>query len=145
LSSTAAVKSKSKNSTAQIPAVRAICRRQGTKESSVMTKSAVLALAVVLLPGVALCSPTSDEQQAGVANTQGAAIAAKPATASVRGMVASVDQRNDTIAIRRASDNTEQFRVQDGLLFDSVRYGDQVEITVQNIAGAKTIVGLRQQ
>jgi hypothetical protein len=26
-----------------------------------------------------------------------------------------------------------------------VRYGDQVEITVQNIAGAKTIVGLRKE
>jgi Cu/Ag efflux protein CusF len=110
-----------------------------------MMKSAVLALAVVLLPGAALCSPASHKQLAGVANTQGAAVAGKPATESVRGMVASVDQRNDTIAIRRAPDNTEQFRVQDGLLFDSVRYGDQVEITVQNIAGAKTIVGLRQQ
>jgi Cu/Ag efflux protein CusF len=110
-----------------------------------MMKSAVLALSVVLLPGVAFCSPASDEQQAGVANTQGAAFAAKPATQSVRGMVTSVDQGNDTISIRRASDNTEQFRVQDGLLFDSVRYGDQVEITIQNIAGAKTIVGLRQQ
>jgi hypothetical protein len=110
-----------------------------------MIKSAVLALAVVLLPGVAFCSPASDEQQAGVANTQEAAVAAKPATESVRGMVASVDQGNDTIAIRRASDNTEQFRIQDGPLFDSVRYGDLVEITVQNIAGAKTIVGLRQR
>ena len=109
-----------------------------------MMKSVVLAAAVVLLPGVAFCSPASDEQHAGVANIQGATVAANSAIEPVRGMVASVDQGNDTIAIRRAPDNTEQFRVQDGLLFDSVRYGDQVEITVQNIAGAKTIVGLRQ-
>jgi hypothetical protein len=32
--------------------------------------------------------------------------------------------------------------VQDGLLFNAVRYGDQVEVTVEDINGATTIVGL---
>jgi hypothetical protein len=32
--------------------------------------------------------------------------------------------------------------VRDGLIFNAVRYGDQVEVTVENIDGAKTIVGL---
>jgi hypothetical protein len=39
----------------------------------------------------------------------------------------------------------ERFKVQDGLLFNAVRYGDQVDITVQNITGAMTIVGLRKE
>ena len=60
-------------------------------------------------------------------------------------MVASIDQGNDYLEIGLSSDKTEWFKVQDGLLFDVVRYGDQVEITVQNIAGAKTIVGLRKE
>ena len=40
---------------------------------------------------------------------------------------------------------SEEFKVQDGLLFDSVRYGDRVEVTVENIAGARTIVGLAKE
>ena len=31
------------------------------------------------------------------------------------------------------------------LLFDAVRYGDQIEFTVQTIEGAKTIVSLRRE
>lgn len=31
------------------------------------------------------------------------------------------------------------------MLFDAVRYGDQVEFTVQTIEGAKTIVSLRRE
>lgn len=110
-----------------------------------MTKSIHLALAFVLLPGAALCSPASDEQNTGVAITQGAVVAAKPATELLRGVVASVNQGSDTIEIRLSPDRAEQFRVQDGLVFNSVRYGDHVEITVQNIAGAKTIVGLKKE
>jgi hypothetical protein len=110
-----------------------------------MMKSTVLALAVVLLPGAALSSPAGDEQEMAVSITQGAAVASRPASESLHGIVDSVDQENDTIEIRLSPDKTEQFRVQDGLVFNSVRYGDQVEITVQNIAGARTIVGLRKE
>ena len=110
-----------------------------------MMKLTILAAAAVLLPGAALCSPASDEQETGIAITQAAPVPAKPPIESMHGIVASVDQRNDTIAIQLAPNETEPFRVQDGLLFDSVRYGDQVQITVQNIAGAKTIVGLRKE
>jgi hypothetical protein len=35
--------------------------------------------------------------------------------------------------------------VQDGLVFDVVHNGNQVEITIENIDGAKTIVGLRKE
>ena len=40
-------------------------------------KSTVLALAVVLLPAVALSSPASDEQETAVAMTRGAAVASR--------------------------------------------------------------------
>jgi hypothetical protein len=74
-----------------------------------------------------------------------AGVASRPATESLHGIVGSVDQGHDTIEIRLSPDKTEQFRVQDGLVFNSVRYGDQVEITVESIEGAKTIVGLRKE
>jgi len=107
-----------------------------------MMKSTVLALVVVMLPGAA---PANDEQETAVAITQGAAVASGPATESLHGIVDSVDQGNDTIEIRLSPDKTERFRVQDGLVFNAIRYGDQVEITVQNITGAMTIVGLRKE
>ena len=65
---------------------------------------------------------------------------------TLRGVVASVDEGKDTITVRLSpSGVTGDFRVQDGLVFDAVRYGDQVEFTVVVIHGAKTIVQLRKQ
>jgi hypothetical protein len=61
---------------------------------------------------------------------------------TLRGIVASVDERNDRISVRLASDATADLKVRDGLLFNAVRYGDQVVVTVENIDGARTIVGL---
>jgi hypothetical protein len=69
----------------------------------------------------------------------------KRATATFRGVVASVDESSNTIKIRGSSETTEEFKVQDGLLFDSVRYGDRVEVTVENCAGARTIVRLAKE
>jgi Cu/Ag efflux protein CusF len=63
----------------------------------------------------------------------------------LRGVIDSVDQGDDTISLRLSPQTTEQFTVQDGLVFNSVRYGDEVEVTVQDISGAKTIVGLKKQ
>ena len=62
---------------------------------------------------------------------------------TLRGVVAVVDERNDSITLRLPSDASTKLKVRDGLLFNAVRYGDQVEVTVENIDGAKTIVGLR--
>jgi Cu/Ag efflux protein CusF len=36
------------------------------------------------------------------------------------------------------------FKVQDGLIFNAVHRGDYVEVTVENIGGKKTIVGLKK-
>jgi hypothetical protein len=61
---------------------------------------------------------------------------------TLRGVVAAVDERNDRITVRLPSDASADLKVRDGLLFNAVRYGDQVEVTVENIDGARTIVGL---
>jgi hypothetical protein len=63
----------------------------------------------------------------------------------LQAVVTAVDERNDRITVRLTSDTTEDFRVQDGLVFDVVHNGDQVEITIENIDGAKAIVGLRKE
>ena len=61
---------------------------------------------------------------------------------TLRGVVANVDERNDRITVRLPSDASTDLKVRDGLLFDAVRYGDEVEVTVENIDGAATIVDL---
>lgn len=65
-----------------------------------------------------------------------------PARETLRGVVANVDERNDRITVRLPSDASTDLKVRDGLLFNAVRYGDAVEVTVENIDGARTIVGL---
>ncbi|KJC59386.1 hypothetical protein UP10_17890 [Bradyrhizobium sp. LTSPM299] len=112
-------------------------------------KSIAIALAAALLPGASLSAPADlgraapTEQETLVTPSQGVAAVRLPATETLRGVVDSVDQGNDTIKIRLSTGTAEQFEVQDGLLFNAVRYGDQVEITVESIEGAKTIVGLK--
>jgi hypothetical protein len=63
----------------------------------------------------------------------------------LRGVVAAVDERRDRITVRLSADATTDLKVQDGLLFNAVRYGDQVEVTVEDINGTKTIVGLMKE
>jgi Cu/Ag efflux protein CusF len=72
------------------------------------------------------------------------AIRARPQE-TLRGVVAEVDQRHDRITVRLTPGATADFKVQDGLLFNSIRYGDEVELTVETIDGEKTIVGLRKE
>jgi Cu/Ag efflux protein CusF len=69
---------------------------------------------------------------------------------TVRGIVANVDERNNRISVRlpssgTAGDVTGDFKVQDGLIFNAVRYGDEVEFIVETIKGARTIVALRKR
>jgi Cu/Ag efflux protein CusF len=63
---------------------------------------------------------------------------------TLQGVITAVDERNDRITVRLKSDITEDFRVQDGLIFNAVHDGDQVELTVESIDGTKTIVGLKK-
>jgi Cu/Ag efflux protein CusF len=69
---------------------------------------------------------------------------------TVRGIVANVDERNNRITVRlpssgTAGDVTSDFKVQDGLIFNAVRYGDEVEFAVETIKGAITIVALKKR
>jgi Cu/Ag efflux protein CusF len=69
---------------------------------------------------------------------------------TMRGIVANVDERNDRISVRlpssgTAGDVTGDFKVQDGLIFNAVRYGGEVEFIVKTIKGARTIVALRKR
>jgi hypothetical protein len=117
-------------------------------ERTEMMRSATMALAAALLASTALpptsfaTQPVDAEQQAVVSHTQDAVLALQPATETLRGIVDSVDESSDTIKVRLSADRIEKFRVQDGLIFNAVRYGDQVELTVQIISGAETIVDL---
>jgi Cu/Ag efflux protein CusF len=69
---------------------------------------------------------------------------------TLTGIVANVDERNDKITVRFPSAGTAgavtgDFKVQDGLIFNAVRYGDEVEFAVETIKGARTIVELRKR
>jgi hypothetical protein len=103
-----------------------------------------MSVAVAILPSLAVADdPASAEHdRLAASQTVGLVSLPKPATEIISGVVASIDERNDTIKIRRSAGTSEELKVQDGLLFNAVRYGDPVEVTVENINGAKTIVGL---
>jgi hypothetical protein len=64
---------------------------------------------------------------------------------TLHGLIIAVDEKNDRITVQLMSNATEDFRVQDGLIFNAVHGGDQVEITIESINGAKTIVALRKE
>jgi hypothetical protein len=90
----------------------------------------LFAAGAMLLATVSACSAASN--------------ASAPET--FRGIVASANERNDTLTIQlSATGASNDFRVQDGLLFNAVRYGDRVEITVETIDGAKTIIALKNE
>ena len=64
---------------------------------------------------------------------------------TLHGVVTAIDERNDRITLRLAKDASNDFKVRDALNFDAVHDDDQVEITVEDIEGAKTIVGLKKE
>jgi protein-tyrosine-phosphatase len=75
-------------------------------------------------------------------------VSTAPANETLRGVVASVDERNDTISVRLQSSPAGvalDFKVLDGLVFDAVRFGDRVAFTVETVNGAKTITRLTKE
>jgi Cu/Ag efflux protein CusF len=73
---------------------------------------------------------------------------------SVTGTISKVDEANDKIAIQQTQSGTvgansgataEEFKVQDGLIFNAVKPGDKVVVTVSEINGVKTITKLDKQ
>ncbi len=105
---------------------------------------AATVVAIMILPSLAFANDPAgvgpDRLPAGQAI--GLIRLPKPVTETINGVVTRVDERNDTIKVRRSPQTTEELKVQDGLLFNAVRYGDHVEVTVENVDGAKTIVDL---
>jgi protein-tyrosine-phosphatase len=75
-------------------------------------------------------------------------VSTAPANETFRGVVASVDERNDTISVRLQSSPTgaaQDFKVQDGLVFDAVRFGDKVAFTAETLEGTRTITRLTKE
>jgi hypothetical protein len=103
-----------------------------------------MSVAVMIPPPLAFADDPAgagpDRLAAG--QTVGVASLPKPMTEMISGVVASVDERSDTIKIQRSPESAEELKVQDGLLFSAVRYGDPVQVIVENINGVRTIVGL---
>jgi hypothetical protein len=114
-------------------------------------KSTAPLVAVLSLLGTMAASPTmaNEQTEAGRPTVgivrQDAAVAPKPAIEIMSGMVDSVDERNGTIKIRLSSGASQPLKVEDGLIFNAVRFGDQVEVSVHEIAGVKTLVGIEKK
>jgi Cu/Ag efflux protein CusF len=70
------------------------------------------------------------------------------------GTISRLDEANGTIAIAEAQTGTtgsgaatasQEFKAQDGLLFNAFKEGDRVSYTVKDIGGVKTITKLEKQ
>ena len=73
---------------------------------------------------------------------------------ALTGSVTKVDEANGKIAIQQTQSGTvgtstgggaEDFKVQDGLLFNAVQAGDKVVFTATEVGGVKTITKLEKQ
>jgi Cu/Ag efflux protein CusF len=72
---------------------------------------------------------------------------------SMTGTISKVDEANGKVAIQQTQGGTvgassgaaEEFKVQDGLVFNAIKPGDKVTITVTETAGARTITKLEKQ
>jgi hypothetical protein len=67
------------------------------------------------------------------------------ATERLQGIVAAIDERNDQVTLRLPSNETTDLKVADGLLFNALRYGDVVNVTIRTVSGVKTIVDLDKE
>lgn len=87
--------------------------------------------AIILSPDIAISGPVnvSQSMSAEQAEIVAATEPRSPEIETLRGFVTSVDHQSDSISIRVSPRATERFRVQDGLLFDAVRFGDLVEVS----------------
>ena len=71
------------------------------------------------------------------------------------GVIAKIDESAGKITVRQidaettvggtSAGRTADFKLQDGLLFNALRYGDKVVFTVEDINGAKTITKLEEK
>jgi Cu/Ag efflux protein CusF len=65
---------------------------------------------------------------------------------ALTGSITKVDEANGKITIQQThAGATDEFRVQDGLLFNAVQAGDKVVFTATEIGGVRTITKLQKQ
>lgn len=73
---------------------------------------------------------------------------------NLMGTISKVDEANGKIAIQQTQTGTvgatsggaaEEFKVQDGLVFNAVQPGDKVVFTATEVGGVKTITKLEKQ
>jgi Cu/Ag efflux protein CusF len=73
---------------------------------------------------------------------------------SLTGTITKLDEANGKIAIQQTQSGTvganpaaagEEFKVQDGLVFNAVKPGDKVVVTVTDVGGVKTVTKLEKQ
>ena len=73
---------------------------------------------------------------------------------SMTGTISKVDEAAGKIAIQQTQAGTtgastggtaEEFKVQDGLLFNAVKPGDKVAVTVTDVGGVKTVTKLEKR
>ncbi len=106
----------------------------------------LLAAGAMLFAAVSICSAAAADPASTERGLMPALASSASAPDTFGGIVASTDERNDTLTLQLSSTGTSHdFKVQDGLLFNSVRYGDPVEVTVETIDGARTITGLMKK
>jgi Cu/Ag efflux protein CusF len=78
---------------------------------------------------------------------------AAAAQQSMTGTISKVDEAGGKVAIQLAQGGTvggsggaaEEFKVQDGLVFNAIKPGDKVTFTVTDTGGGKTITKLEKQ
>ena len=73
---------------------------------------------------------------------------------ALTGTISKLDEANGKITIQRAQSGTvgtsttaaaDEYKVQDGLLFNALQPGDKVTFSVSDMKGAKTITNLKKQ
>lgn len=73
---------------------------------------------------------------------------------SMTGTISKVDEANGKVAIQQSQSGTvgansagaaQEFKVQDGLVFNAIKPGDKVTFTVSDTGGVKTITKLEKQ
>jgi Cu/Ag efflux protein CusF len=71
---------------------------------------------------------------------------------TLSGTITKVDEQKGTITIQQTQSGTvgssgeaQEFKAQDGLLFNALRPGDRITFTISEVKGAKTITNLNKQ
>jgi hypothetical protein len=114
--------------------------------SSSSLPRAMFAAGAILLATVCASSAAPQDSAASDPGPAPASASNVAAQETLKGTVASINERSDTLTVQIASTGTsDDFKVRDGLIFNAVRYGDPVEITVETVGGVKTIVALTKQ